>query len=186
MLRAVHFLTRGGPRLPSALYEASSEGPLRLDPPSRGRKREFHGSNRHDSASRVTGRPFSVSERHDPASRHLEDSFPASEGSEWRDPARRGSEGKFTRQGNFWKLKQERYRKHISDLVRKSRQAEAVKLLEQMKKGRVRPDEVTYNTVLSGYAKHGDAKMAFKLFNEVGFSFCCACAGRQIFADLGD
>lgn len=71
------------------------------------------------------------------------------------------------RRGNFWKLKQQRYRKHISDLVKKSRQNEAVKLLEQMKKGRVGPDEVTYNTILSGYAKQGDVSMAFKTFNEV-------------------
>ena len=72
------------------------------------------------------------------------------------------------RRGNFWKLKQQRYRKHISDLVKKSHQSEAVKLLEQMKKGRVKPDEVTYNTILSGYAKQGDVTMAFKTFNEVG------------------
>ena len=77
------------------------------------------------------------------------------------------TEHRAPRHRNFWKVKQQRYRKHISDLVRKSRQTEAVKLLEQMKKGRVRPDEVTYNTILSGYAKQGDVKMAFKTFNEV-------------------
>ncbi len=71
------------------------------------------------------------------------------------------------RHTNYWKVKQQRYRKHITDLVRKSRQDEAVKLLEQMIKGRVRPDEVTYNTILSGYAKQGNIKMAFKTFNEV-------------------
>ena len=71
---------------------------------------------------------------------------------------------------NYWKMKQQRYHKHISDLVRKSRQAEAVKLLEQMEKGRVRPDQVTYNTILSGYAKQKDIKMAFRIFNRVCLS----------------
>ncbi len=71
------------------------------------------------------------------------------------------------REGNYWKAKLDRYRKHISNLVRKSRQDEAVQLLEQMERSKVRPDVVVYNTILSGYGKHGDLKNAFKTFNEV-------------------
>lgn len=68
---------------------------------------------------------------------------------------------------NLWRLKQQRYSKHIGNLVRKNRQEEAVQVLEQMKRSRVRPDVVVYNTILSGYAKQGNIKMAFRTFNEV-------------------
>jgi pentatricopeptide repeat protein len=68
---------------------------------------------------------------------------------------------------NPWKLKLERYRRHISNLVKQSRQTEAVELLEQMKKSKVRPDVGIYNTIISGYGKQGDLKNAFKTFNEV-------------------
>lgn len=71
------------------------------------------------------------------------------------------------RKKNPWKLRQLRYCRHIMSLVRKSRQKEAVQVLEQMKRSRVRPDVVVYNSILSGYAKQGDVKMAFKTFNEV-------------------
>lgn len=65
------------------------------------------------------------------------------------------------------KLKQLRYSRHILNLVKKSQQSEAVQVLEQMKRARVKPDVVVYNAILSGYARQGDAKMAFKTFNEV-------------------
>ena len=68
---------------------------------------------------------------------------------------------------NLWRLRQQRYAKHISNLVKKCRQEEAVQVLEQMKRSRVRPDVVVYNTLISGYAKQGNIKMAFKMFNEV-------------------
>ena len=66
-----------------------------------------------------------------------------------------------------WKLREQRFSRHIANLVKKSRQEEAVTVLEQMKRSRVRPDEVVYNTILSGYAKQGNVKLAFKTFNEV-------------------
>lgn len=78
-----------------------------------------------------------------------------------------GEDGHQVQYRNPWKLKLERYRRHISNLVRKSRQAEAVEVLEQMKRSRVRPDVGIYNTILSGYGKEGDVKSAFKIFNEV-------------------
>lgn len=82
-------------------------------------------------------------------------------------------DGPQVRYTNPWKLKLERYRKHISNLVRKSRQAEAVELFEQMKRSKVRPDVGVYNTVLSGYRKQRDLKNAFKTFNEVSIPILC-------------
>ena len=84
--------------------------------------------------------------------------------SRWEEDS---EDGRQVRYRNPWKLKLERYRRHISNLVKKSRQAEAVEVLEQMKRARVRPDVGVYNTILSGYGKEGDVKRAFKIFNEV-------------------
>lgn len=80
------------------------------------------------------------------------------------------------RQTNPWKLKLLRYQRHISNLVKKSCQSEAVQVLEQMKRSKVRPDVVVYNTILSGYGKQGDVNSAFKTFNEV----CWVCGSHDV------
>ncbi len=51
--------------------------------------------------------------------------------------------------------------------MKKGYQIEAVEVLEQMKKARIHPSVVTYNTLLAGYGKKGDYIKAFKTFNEV-------------------
>lgn len=72
-----------------------------------------------------------------------------------------------TTRRNSWKLKQQRYCINITNLVRKSKQSEAVKMFDQMLRSKVKPDVVVYNTILAGYGKQGDANMAFKTFNQV-------------------
>lgn len=80
----------------------------------------------------------------------------------------RGDDQRFRQ--NPWKLKQKRFARHIINLVKKSQQTEAVKVLEQMKSAKVKPDAVVYNSILAGYGKQGDVKKAFKTFNEVCYN----------------
>ena len=91
-------------------------------------------------------------------------------GTRWADKNEdmfNGKDGCWIHRKNPWKVKQQRYSKHISNLVKKSKQSEAVQVLEQMKRAKVRPDAVVYNMIISGYVRERDANMAFKTFNQV-------------------
>ena len=44
---------------------------------------------------------------------------------------------------------------------------EAEEVFQYMKNGRVYPDTVSFNVLISGYGRKGDIKKAFKLFNDV-------------------
>ena len=69
-----------------------------------------------------------------------------------------------------WKMKQLRHSQHLMNLARKGKVSEAEQVLEQMKKGRLRPDVVVFNSILSAHARQGDFKQAFKTFNEVSYN----------------
>ena len=66
-----------------------------------------------------------------------------------------------------WKMKQQRHSQQVLNLVRKGKVSEAEQVLQQMKKARLKPDVVVYNSILTGYSRQGDFKQAFKTFNEV-------------------
>lgn len=44
---------------------------------------------------------------------------------------------------------------------------EAEEVFQHMRNGNIYPDTVSFNVLISGYAKMGDIKKAFKLFNDV-------------------
>lgn len=66
-----------------------------------------------------------------------------------------------------WRLKQERQSRQVLNLVRKGMVSEAVHTLDLMKKARLKPDVVVYNSIIAGYSRQGDVRQAFKTFNEV-------------------
>ena len=66
-----------------------------------------------------------------------------------------------------WKVKQLRFSRHIANLVKKGKMAEAQQVFEHMKEGKIHPDVATFNVLIAGHGRLGDASTSFKLFNEV-------------------
>ena len=80
---------------------------------------------------------------------------------------------KFIRKDNLkwhkspWKVKQLRFTRHITNLIKKGKVEEAREVFDSMKKTKVRAEAVVYNTMIAGYGRQGDMRTAFKLFNDV-------------------
>jgi len=68
---------------------------------------------------------------------------------------------------SVFRLQQERHGRKLQSLVRKGQTTEALEVLQKMKDGKLKPDVVDYNSIISALSKLGEFKKAFKLFNEV-------------------
>ncbi len=68
---------------------------------------------------------------------------------------------------NAFRKAQEKYGRLVHSLLKKGEVSAAMEVLEQMKKRRLKPDVVVYNSIIAGYSRTRQVKQAFRLFSEV-------------------